>query len=276
MTISTAGFEGSMTQEAWSRYQLARGRNAWHHGVYEGFNVSPTAGTREVTTSLGVAFAPGVLVESDAPTLTLFAANAGATNRTDYVVLRVDWIQKTATFAVLQGASATAPVLAKQAGVLWEIPLARVTIRPSVTSLVATDIQACKPIARDIEPFGGSNITSNTIAFNSAGVVISSVTIPDPGWPYFLQLEAGLRVSGDSGYGLGRIRVDGTVYATSYGALMTTVNGSQPLRVQGRSPLLSGQHVVDLMLSVEGAASGNPISNGAAAANYLTAYRIPK
>lgn len=278
MAITYRGFDSvefQYDETYFAKLFQAVGRVGNDHGVSVGVVTSAGAGTRQVSVSTGTGFVPGIYFTVDSAETVSFDANTSGTSRTDYVVVRADWVANTVALAVIKGATVTSSGATQVAGVLWEMPIARVTVRNGTTAILSTDIQVCKPLPRLVRPYDGSNIVANTVAFNSPGVVISSVVIPDPGYAYYLKLEANLRASGDSGYPYGRIRVDTITYATAYASLMTPSNGSQPLVIRGRSPVLAGQHTVDLMLAVDGAASGNPISNGAGPANYLTAYQIP-
>lgn len=257
MAITTVGFDGTIDEAQFSRLMLHHAN--YKHKVTSGFVTTAAAGTRTVSVSAGVAVLPGPLVESSAAETRTFAANATGSNRVDYLVLRGDWVANTATIVVVQGSSSsTPPALTQTEGALWEMPLARVTVRPSVTTLLSSDVVACKPLPRN-EIVYTATIAQTTVAYNGGFTTAATITVADPGWPFTLQMVARGRFSGvPTGLGILRL-VSGT---TEYGRghSIALFNGAQDVPIVVNSAVItSAPLVVTCQISPSGMSSGSSL-----------------
>jgi hypothetical protein len=237
MAISFRGFDTpayQFTEATWAEYQRHLGDVNYRHGVTSGLTTTVATGTRTVSVSAGVAVLPGLYVETDAAETEVFGANAGTVNRVDYVVLRGDWNNNAVTVAVVQGSSSSAPALTQVEGTMWEMPLARATIRPGVTALLASDVVVCKPIPRVMQTFSANTFAATALAYNAAAFTVATLTLPDPGWPFRLEVSGYARFNGGStynGYAQYQALANGTsvgytlseplVHAGHHGAAMT-------------------------------------------------------
>lgn len=231
MAITSVGYDGTVTETQFSRLMRYVGEVAYKHGVPTGLTASAAAGTRQVSITAGTAVLPGLLVDSSATVTTTHAANTGTTNRADLVVLRADWTANTTSLAVVQGSSSTPPALTQIEGSLWEMPLALVTVRPSVSTLLSSDVAVCKPLPRVARTATGS-LSSVTRAYNSTFFTVGTITMTDPGWPYRVQVLASGRFGGGQGSG--------------YALLGTTVNGTSLGDEQSTRLDIAGTHSVRL------------------------------
>jgi hypothetical protein len=91
----------------------------------------------------GEAFIRGHKYINDASfTLTIPPAHASF-NRTDYVVLRLDWVENTISAALLKGVedgTNSIPTLTQTQGSRWEIPLATISVPAGATAITRANI----------------------------------------------------------------------------------------------------------------------------------------
>jgi hypothetical protein len=239
MAITAVGFDGSYTEAQFARFTRHHDEVSYRHGVSSGFTPSVGTGTRAIAIAAGTAVLPGLLVDSTATETVTLAANTGSGNRVDMVTLLANWTTNTVAPAVVQGSGSTAPTLPQTEGNLWHMPIARVTVRPNVSVIAAGDIVSCYPRKRDILYYQGSDFALGSVGPNSTGVVVSSVTLVDPGWPYVVKVEAQMRVIGDDGYGAMSVLLDGSRIA--YGVSSRCLEGGRnPVHANGRSSTTSG------------------------------------
>lgn len=197
MAITVVGFDNAdITEAGFARLMRYHGEVNNVHGVPSGLTASPGAGTRQVSVSSGIAVVPGALVESSAVETVTLDANPGSTTRTDYVVLEVDWVANAATVKKVTGSSGTPPALTQTEGGVWQMPLARVTVPAGFASaFTSARITVCKPVPRrqrlfTASPAAGSSTTNPD--------TISTLAIPDPGWPYRLEVKAEVRINANA------------------------------------------------------------------------------
>lgn len=182
MAITVVGFDGTITEAEWSSFMRHQGTVADKHGVSgTGLVVAAAAGTRTVDVSAGTAVLPGLRITSDAVTSLTFAANGGSTNRVDAVVVEGNWSTNVATIKVVQGSSSLPPALTQTEGSLWQMPLAYVTITPSLTTILAGNIVSTVPYPRRrysgvAQASGLTNLTTTTPT-DIAGL---SLSVPAP------------------------------------------------------------------------------------------------
>lgn len=277
MALTTVGFDGTVNETQFARLMRYHGEVAYKHGVVTGFTATAAAGTRQVSITSGTAVLPGLLVDSDATATVSLAANATGANRVDYVVLQADWATNTTSIVVVQGSSSTAPSLTQVSGSLWQMPLARVTVRPSVSTLAAGDVVVCKPLPRLAQYGSDSSMTLVTRAWNSAAFTVATITLPDPGWPYRLQVDACCRFAGG-----GSINGYGRIYAIANGTELASV-ASEPLTNPGNhdaqltrtSAPMSGPVTVLLRIEPSTMSSGSSLTLVTSGNNYFSATQIP-
>lgn len=264
MAVTTRGFDGvayQFDETQWARYQQNFGILRAKHGVTAGFVVSVDAGTRSVSVSAGTALAPGLLIDSGVAVTLTHVANVSTTNRVDCVVLQSDWATNTTSLAVVLGSSSGAPALTQDAGVLWQMPLALVTVRPSVATFISSDVTVNKPLPRNSIAYRGTVNTATMVAYNGTWTTVSTVPVTDPGWPYHLMLNAHMLFLGKaSGYAQMRI-VDqtgavlfisqtpliGGNAAVTGGTIVPSLSGAKSLSLQIQPALMSsGSNVAPL------------------------------
>lgn len=262
MAITTVGYDGTVTETQFATLMRYVGEVGYKHGVPTGFTASAGGGTRQVSITTGTAILPGLLAVSDATATATLAANAGSANRVDYVVLQANWTTNTTSVTVVQGSSATPPALTQTEGSLWQMPLARVTVRPGVTTLLSSDIVVCKPLSRTVQAASGSLIAANR-AYNSGAFTVSSITMPDPGWPYRVQVSARGRFAGSkSGYGVLSILVNGTQIGSGLTEPLTTA-GTHSLGLTSVSGAVSGPTTVQIQVQPLSMSSGDTFQSSA-------------
>lgn len=151
-------FDGAPLANAlsWSRL-FAPQRGA---GVVGATDLTPTAKpstNRVVSLSAGTVQSPSVYCREDAAVdATACAANVSAFNRLDYIVAEFNWSAQTVTYKPVQGTPAATPqrpTLTQNDGVLWQEPLALVTVIPGVGAFSAGHVQ---DIRRRTTKFYGS------------------------------------------------------------------------------------------------------------------------
>lgn len=261
MAITTPwGFDNISTEGVFSEYEEHARTVNYRHGVSEGFNATVGTG-RAVSVTAGAAVTAGVLVKNDATESVALAPNNGTTNRTDQVVVAVDWSTNSASLTVVQGTSPTAPALTQVAGSLWQMPLARVTVRPGVSTFLASDVVPCKPLPRQTYPYQGSGFTVESFSRNASNRPVGSATVADPGWPYYLEVHAKVYAAADNGYMM--LRVDALRPGATAIELAMDMSSSftlgtyiAPVEAQGFSQVITGPATVRALVSGVNISSG--------------------
>lgn len=109
-----------------------------------GNRLSPTFGGGNVSVDTGEAFVQGFWYQNTAALALAVAANATATARQDYVVIKVDRTANTVTAQIKQGTlGGGLPALTQVVGGTWEFPIAMLNTVSSVTTL--TDFRTYNP-----------------------------------------------------------------------------------------------------------------------------------
>jgi hypothetical protein len=159
MTLSAAGFPGSVTDIQWSRLIDLLG----YDGT-DGMSVSVTSGDRTVVVNSGVSNVGGILAVNDAPVAVgPLPANAGSQTRIDRIILRANWSNKTLTATYRQGtpsASPVPPTITRNPGSLYEVRLAQVVVAPGTGNLSSGDV-----LAERVPPVAGFYNTSSFRTF---------------------------------------------------------------------------------------------------------------
>lgn len=220
-------------------------------GVLSGFVVSVATGSRLVSVSAGEAVAPFVLIESDAAETVTLDANTSGNPRTDVIVLEVNWSGSSTTAGDVKyvkgtpGTSPVAPTLTRDAGSVWQIPLAEVRVVNGAAQLVAGNLtnlypqvdtgyialslpgsysQTAQPLAARrtggrVE-FGGGFRRAGA-ANVAVGTVVTLGTLPEPFWPS-RTVQVDTSVNGSSNGISVTIGTDGVVVYTPNNAAVVT------------------------------------------------------
>lgn len=266
--------DGTVTEVEIARIYVALGHDQI---VTEGLVATPGPGTRQVSVNEGTAWVAGTLIDVEATTVTL-DAHAGGSSRHDWIVLEVDWPNKTALVKPKKGSSPVLPDLTQNPGAFWEMPIASVPVTSAHTAAFpGSVITARKPLPKKTRLFRGTGWeTRNYLRTVSGGSVSSTPTIPDPGYPYRLIVDFEAHLAAHDG----RVSLTASLYGQTIGAPslsdtfqpneenVQTINGS------GVSGVLTNPAVVDLTIT------GHSITEGQIALqnigySHLTVLQIP-
>jgi len=284
MAIATVGFQGSVNATQFARLLRHHDEVGYKHGVTSGLVVTAGVGTRTVSISGGTAVLPGLVIDVDAIASLTFAANGGSSNRTDYVVLEANWVTSTCQVVVVQGTSATPPALTQVEGSLWQMPLARVTLTPGVTTLSGTAVSVAKPIPRMSRRFSfESGLAGSVILNNGSYTTLATLSVSDPGWPYRLRVVGAARVNAGTGFAnlqsVVRQVSAGVVSAGSTRIALGSsprldLGGAMPVHCNGLSDVLGGDVAVTLEINLSSATTTTTVSTGSTM-NHFEIEQIP-
>lgn len=178
MVASTAGFKGTVTevQEA-TRFALAGAKAL----VDTAAAFKPTStGIRSIQLAAGTAMVCGVLLVESAAQVVQVAANTGASARLDVIGLRFTWAgdNSRVEMFVKQGVvgSTTPPALTRVAGGTYEMPVAVVRVRPSISTIAAADVLDVRVWGGFGGPFQAAQTEHLGIVDLPVGAVIQSGT----------------------------------------------------------------------------------------------------
>jgi hypothetical protein len=153
--------------------------DATDEGVLKGVDsdmVVSDAGGTTVNIAAGAAYVYGFPYYNTS-TVSIALNTPSSQNRIDRIVLRADWTAQTVRIAVVEGTegSGSAPSLTQSEGVIWEIPLARVTVTPAgdLTSLVNERVYLHPNIEVDSAMLAGGAVTSDMLA--DGGVIEAKI-----------------------------------------------------------------------------------------------------
>lgn len=220
MAITIWGVDPSITETEWAVLLEIAAKGAWSETVSEnGGQLAPAAGggTRQVTIAAGDCVAAGVLGRNSASVTVTHDANATSVNRYDYVIFKFNWAGTNATGGTIEvkkgsTSSQTPPALVRTAGTTWELPLALVTIIPSVSAIPAGSVADVRPryrrtIRYAAHPAGGQSMGNGVTTPSN----IALINVPDPGWPYLLRVSAQVKFDELTNGGFGRLEfnIDG-------------------------------------------------------------------
>lgn len=140
MTITHAGFAGTIDKIAWSRLITLLGFES-----SSGFGVTAVAGDRTVSVATGRGNVGGILARITSPETYQFPENDSATlSRIDLLLLRANWTAKTLTLTHREGTRSVTPqppTPRRDEGDLWDLVLAEVTIGPGQGALSSGNIR---------------------------------------------------------------------------------------------------------------------------------------
>jgi hypothetical protein len=139
-------------------------------GSHFSLEVTPTSvPSNQVELKIGAALVRGTVYINDAALALTVQANASGNPRIDTVVLRKDYVLQTIRAAIVQGSPAASPVpptLTQTAGLIWEIPLANISVANGFSTIVDRDV---KPVPRPTNSGDGINI--DQVVNNSGGAL---------------------------------------------------------------------------------------------------------
>lgn len=283
MTVTARGFRADPAVPGDAQYAIDDADwsflHEWSAAAYRGqvvpAGLAPTAaGTRGVTISAAPDgfLMPGLVVRSTEPVSVTHDAQASGT-RVDYVVAEADWSARTVTIKVVKG-----PLQPTQnRGVLWQMPLARVTVRSTTTGVIpAADVVPCKPLPPEQMLPKVASVTAKSWWATTVPGVVATVTLPDPGRPYLVDADATVMISGDSGRANGWLNVNGAWIRMHRTGILTTTNGDVPLTVLGVTAApLTGPSTVTFTVGPSGVAQGQQIHAVANDIGRLHVRQIP-
>lgn len=279
MSLPTLGFPGSMTSPAFARFERHRGAVGYHHGVSVGFTATVKAGAiRTVTLAGGTAVLPGLLVDSSTALDLTFAANTGSANRVDYLVIEGDWSANVSNAKVVTGSSATPPNLTQSEGALWQMPLYRVTVAPSATTVT---LERCAPVPHVEQCKRTQTFTGQIVNPGGANEAIATLTFEDPGWPYRVRVvgaqafetDSGALATGEVGYCSLIATVDGAELGRGRTDQMKPNTGLYMAQVDCSSAPRSGKATIQLLIGETGSIHANNLHTSAP--NNFEVYLIP-
>lgn len=249
MAITTAGFTGTVNEAQWAQLmELAMGGNAVQV-VDNGLACTSGGATRLITVASGEAAVAGVQFANSAGVSVTLNANGAANDRLDIIVAEVNWTADTVTFTKVTGTTGSVvpvlPSLTQTAGTLWQIPLAVVTVRPSVTTIAAADIQDVRPFRPSMLVYHPT-VAVTTVGASAAPKSIASKAVLDPGWPFRIEVSGGVEFAATTaGRGLLNVTVDGTSLTTGRAA---QGNAAPAIIVPDITGVLTGNHTVVLTM----------------------------
>lgn len=251
MAVTGNGFDGTMTETAWSElHELIADQTV------NGLLVTATTGTRTVSVASGSAVAAGVLVKNTAAVPLTLATNGTTNSRIDVIVATINWAGTggTVTFAVIQGTAAATPIvpgLTQTPGTLWHLPLAYVTVAAGAGQLADTAVEDVRPGKRQRPIVYKSAITIVSLSQSAAPRQVARIAVPDPGWRYRLELSGAVEFARLSSGGRGNVAVtvDGEEIVTGRGS--TNNEGTAVLRTEWTG-LKNGKSVVSMTVSPAG------------------------
>lgn len=164
------GDAGPYSAEQWRttwRNMIGEGAENANRGVIRGVlnELEVTANSpaaQNVLVESGAAMVQGGWYLNDATVTQSIAANASGSTRIDIIVLEMDYTAQTIRIAVVQGTPAAGvPNLTQTVGVLWQIPLAYLTLASGYATITASMITDMRHYA-NIPSATGINVTNNS------------------------------------------------------------------------------------------------------------------
>lgn len=133
----------SAAQYATEMARVLNGAEQANRGVIRGveseLEVTPNSPTaKNVLVESGAAVVQGRFYYNDSTETLTIADNVSGSTRIDYIVLSADYAAQEIRLAVVQGTpGAGHPAITQNAGILWQIPLAYLTLASGYTSITA-------------------------------------------------------------------------------------------------------------------------------------------
>lgn len=273
MAIEFYGFSAAgkkLNTAWWARFDALA--SLGKHVVGSGGVVTSGGATRLLSVSAYEAKVPGVIVADSAVSSVAAGANGGGSNRLDYVALVADWGPETVALQMLPGGAAL-PTLTQTPGVLWQMPLAAVTVRPGVTTIAAADIRIVKPLPREARL--AQSIPVLTTVNRGGAKVIDSLTLSDPGWPYKVRVTAQVRFNPSSGFGILNAIVNGVTIGASYSPSLAAAGGHMTHLDWSTNSAQSGNLTVQLEATNSQMGTGDQLEMNNAPVHVFTVEQKP-
>lgn len=141
MTIASAGYSGTVTQEDWAKMAQFAGVDTAVATATD-CTVTGVAGTRLVSVADGVSWGWGVLATLTGPNTISLAANGSGSTRWDAIVLRRNWSTKVTTLEAVTGTSVEqVPSLTVTPGVQADQVLALVAVPAGASTLEGATVR---------------------------------------------------------------------------------------------------------------------------------------
>lgn len=230
MAITAYGVDQSITEPKWARIHKIVGPDQVVDDALNALEPTVATGTRVIDVASGYAVVCGVLVEVSATETVTLDANSSGNSRIDYIVLEVDWSGSSATGGDVKFVKGTAdpnplpPALTQTEGTLWQMPLAKITVRNGVGQIADADLEDVRPLERKPIVYKEA-VTIVDRVHDAAPVEVCRVNVEDPGWPYKLQVYASVKFeNAASGFGVITVLLDGSEFVTG----RTDVNLGSP------------------------------------------------
>lgn len=246
MSLAVYGVQGTLDDAHWASLLQALGDGRAGMSVCSGLVVSAASGTRTVNVSPGRSVQAGAyFIAASGSTYTVaLNANTATTSRYDIICVQVDWLAAESAYMAaggdanptaagaaakaaagslvavsgVAGSSPRLPSLTQTEGTLWQTPLARVLVRPSVTTLLASDVRFLQPTRPD-------KTTHGWVTVSDGGSDPKTTTVNLP--PYFFTSEPAVQLTPETGASSGTISnpsiVAGSVTKDSF---QVTINRS--------------------------------------------------
>ena len=197
MALTAYGVDQSITEPKWALLMAILGKGSYDETIATtGGQLAPTvaSGTRVVDVDDGDLVAAGVLVQNTTTVTVTLDGNSGSLDRIDTIVCEINWSGTSSTGASIKAIKGTPaanpvpPTLTRTAGTLWQVPIARVTVTPGVGQLPGGVLEDVRPGARLPKVYKTTAANGQSTSGGGGGTQIASIDVPDPGWPYRLQI----------------------------------------------------------------------------------------
>jgi hypothetical protein len=209
MAVTAYGFKGAggaagiVDDVQWARIGSYMAKALYVPHYITGGVASSGGATRIVNIATGTVAACNVIGDIPTGQSIALAANASGLSRIDYVVANFDWPGRAITLTSVAGQAAASPIppaLTQNPGVTWQVPIARCTVPNGATTITAGNIEDCRPLDRKPVKYTGV-IASLTNRAQGSTSTVSTVTVPDPGWPYRLVCKGEANIQCTAGFG---------------------------------------------------------------------------
>lgn len=178
-----AGDAGPYSAQDWqTTWSTGFGQNNANRGVLRGVDgdLAVTASSpadTNVNVAIGGAYVEGIWYYNGASKSVAIASNSSGAVRIDIVVLVADYTAQTVRIAVVQGTpGAGVPTLTQSVGVIWQIPLAYITLASGFTSIANSAITDMRNyanlpanVALDVTNSSGGTLESGAAVIWLAG-----------------------------------------------------------------------------------------------------------
>lgn len=143
-----AGDAGAYSSTQWQQlyahgfnHGMEQANRGVMRGVLEELEVIPAnPADTTVTVEPGSAFVQGIFYLNDADNVLNIASNASGSTRIDIIILEADYTAQTVRLDVLQGTPGAGLPSLTQTGLIWQIPLAYLTLASGFTTIAASAI----------------------------------------------------------------------------------------------------------------------------------------